>query len=316
MKRIIYGAPPSNTPAGGVKVIYKHSEILNRLGVESAIWHPGEDDFKCSWFNCEIKNISTKNLNPEKDLIILPEIWASVYSKTLKQLGFEYAIYVQNAYYANFNLDPKNKNNIEDAYKNAKFIMSISVDTSKFLNEIFLINENKIVMQRYSINNKIFRPGNKEKIITYMPRKMEQHSNRVVSLLSRKLPESWRIESIDNKSENEVAEILSRSIIFLAFSEFEGLPVPPVEAAMAGNIVIGYHGQGGKEYWNNSTFIEINQGDIQNFISNINKQIEKIDRFGIKIDEINKTIENLSNYFSKDNEELMIENMIKKVIET
>ena len=313
MKRIVYGAPPSNTPAGGVKVIYKHSELLNKMGVESGVWHPGADDFKCSWFNSEIKNISTKELNPAKDIIILPEIWASVYAKTFKEIGFEYAIYVQNAYYANFNLDATNKNNIKESYQNAKFIMSISKDTSQFLRDIFLIDESKIILQRYSIDNNIFKPGNKEKIITYMPRKMEQHSSRVISLLHNELPYGWKIESINNKSEDEVARELSKSIIFLAFSEFEGLPVPPVEAAMAGNIVIGYHGQGGKEYWNNSTFIEINQGDIQNFIKKTINEIQNIDKYGIQIDDINKTINNLNEYFSKNNEELLIKKLIERV---
>ncbi len=315
MKRIVYGAPPSNTPAGGVKVIYKHSEILNKLGVESGVWHPGVDDFKCSWFDSEIINIRTVDLSPEKDLIILPEIWASVYSKALLKLGFDYAIYVQNAYYANFNLDPDHKDNIKNSYSNAKFILSISEDTSQYLRDIFSIDSKKILIQRYSIDTNIFKPGNKKKIITYMPRKMEQHSSRVVSLLSQKLPADWKIESIDNKNENQVAQMLSSSIIFLAFSEFEGLPVPPVEAALSGNIVIGYHGQGGKEYWNNPTFVEINQGDIQSFLKNTLTEIDSIEKYGVNITKINLIINNLIEYFSKKNEESMLKKLIEKVAE-
>ena len=35
--------------------------------------------------------------------------------------------------------------------------------------------------------------------------------------------------------------------IFLSFSSLEGLGLPPVEAALAGNHVIGYTGEGGNE---------------------------------------------------------------------
>ena len=38
--------------------------------------------------------------------------------------------------------------------------------------------------------------------------------------------------------------------------------MPPLEAAIAGNKVIGYTGGGGKEYWNKPIFEEIQSGDI------------------------------------------------------
>ena len=35
-------------------------------------------------------------------------------------------------------------------------------------------------------------------------------------------------------------------------SNLEGLGLPPLETAIAGNKVIGYTGEGGKEYWKES----------------------------------------------------------------
>ena len=91
-------------------------------------------------------------------------------------------------------------------------------------------------------------------------------------VLNMLIPKDWKIKALDAMSEYEIASHLSESIIFLAFSEFEGLPVPPVEAALSGNIVIGYHGQGGREYWTKPSFVEIEQGDIKLFVS---KTIER-----------------------------------------
>jgi len=313
MTRIIYGAPPSNTPAGGVKVIYRHSEIMNKLGVESAVWHPGDSEFKCTWFDNSINSISTEDLSPSTDFLIIPEIWASSYVPMLKKLGFRVAIFVQNCYYTHVNLNAENPNAIAEAYKDADLILSISKDTSEYLTNVFKVPAEKIVQQRYSIDSNLFRPSKKSKVITYMPRKMGQHSTRVVSALNLLIPQDWKILALDSMTEREIAKSLSESIIFLAFSEFEGLPVPPVEAALSGNIVIGYHGQGGREYWSSPSFISIEQGDIQGFIKTILKSIEKIESNSLDIESMNSTMKITSNYFSIQNELNMLNNLINKI---
>lgn len=312
MKKIIYGAPRSNTPSGGVKVIYKQSELISQLGLASAVWHPGEGYYKCTWFENNAEIISGE-LNTKDHFVIIPEIWATGYYEEFKRKGIKYGIYVQNAYYTHVNLNIRNKEAIKEAYENSELILSISKDTSNYIQEIFGVESNKIILQRYSVDKKIFRPGIKKRKITYMPRKMEQHSNRVISILQSIIPKYWEIKAIDKMNEIEVAKQLSESIIFLAFSEFEGLPVPPVEAAMCGNIVIGYHGQGGLEYWEKPIFNEINQGDIQFFIKKIMEIINNIDINGVNINHINSGIEKITEYFSFKNEIDMLQNLIKKV---
>lgn len=314
VKRVIYGVPNSDTPSGGVKVIYRHSEILNKLGVFSGVWHPNDEKFKCTWFDNNIKNIDISQMDPANDFIILPEIWASTHVSLFKNLGFKIGIYVQNCYYTNFNLNVKNKNAICEAYEMADIVLSISQDTSKYLKDVFKIPSDKIQLQRYSVDGRLFKPQNKGKIITYMPRKMSEHSSRVVGILNDFLPsDEWIIKAIDKMSEQKVAIELSNSIIFLAFSEFEGLPVPPVEAALSGNFVIGYHGQGGKEYWHQPNFTKIEQGDIQRFVFEVKNCILKIESGEIDLDKINLGIEQLANYFSPENEVDLLKQLIVKI---
>ena len=89
----------------------------------------------------------------------------------------------------------------------------------------------------------------------------------------------WRYENvfllkpIHNLTQKEVYKYLLKSKIFLAFSKLEGLPLPPVEAAIAGNKVIGYTGEGGKEYWREPLFTEISNGDFLKFTKEILKFI-------------------------------------------
>ena len=313
MTRVIYGAPPSNTPAGGVKVIYRHSELLGKLGVDSAVWHPNDETFKCTWFENSINTIAASNLSPQNDLMVIPEIWASSYVPMLKSLGFRVAIFVQNCYYTHVNLNHDNANAIADAYRDADLILSISQDTSEYLRNIFKVPEEKIVLQRYSIDSSLFRSQNKSKTITYMPRKMEQHSARVISAIRSLIPKDWTINPLDKMSERQIATHLGESIIFLAFSEFEGLPVPPVEAAISGNTVIGYHGQGGREYWRAPSFIPIEQGDIQNFVKMILHMIAQIESNQLDINEVNVSMQATSEYFSKENEFRMLKSFIARI---
>ena len=146
-----------------------------------------------------------------------------------------------------------------------------------------------------------------------MPRKMGQHSSRVINELNRLIPSEWKIRALDGLSEIEIADNLSESIIFLAFSEFEGLPVPPVEAALSGNIVIGYHGQGGREYWIEPNFIEIQQGDIQAFVEKTLEQINSIELNKLNLEEINHNIKKTQDYFSVEKEKEMLLNLVSKI---
>ena len=66
----------------------------------------------------------------------------------------------------------------------------------------------------------------------------------------------------------------------------EGLGIPPIEAAILGNNVIGYTGQGGNEYWKKPLFDKIENGNIIKFCKIILKNINLIN---------NKWIEKTSN---------------------
>ena len=64
---------------------------------------------------------------------------------------------------------------------------------------------------------------------------------------------------------------MCKSKIFLSFSHLEGFGLPPIEAAIAGNKVIGYTGRGGSEYWKKPIFTEIPHGNISKFVYEIFK---------------------------------------------
>ena len=310
MRNLIYLSPKLNKPIGGIKVIHKHSELINRMGFKSQIYYIYGACQEVNWFEhaADIKNDSYFSSN--NDFVIIPEsqifnTWEKFYTA-----GVPYAIFVQNGYLITKNID---LNKMRDCYEKAHLIIVISSDSARCIFSIFPEFASKVIRVIYSVETSLFRPLIKEKLITYMPRKMASHSELLVSLLRGKIPKDWRIEPIDNMSESGVAEILSRSSVFLAFSDFEGLPIPPVEAALSGNFVIGYTGQGGSEYWHEPVFKRIEMGDIISFLEETLSRIDRIEKFGSTLN--SEIMSDLVDIFSPAHEEkkiLELINMVKK----
>ena len=172
--------------------------------------------------------------------------------------------------------------------------------------------KNKILNVKYSIDYKKFNfKIKKENLITYMPRKLPKHSELIISFLNNSLPSNWRIKAIDNSSEKEVYRILEKSKFFLAFSNLEGLPLPPIEAALSGNKVIGYTGEGGKEYWKEPIFTEIKTAEIKKFCQKILLNLNL--NFGVFLKKTTKQRKKISVQFSVENEKKHINRFLKKI---
>ena len=99
-------------------------------------------------------------------------------------------------------------------------------------------------------------------------------------------------------TEVQVADLLERSKIFMAFSHFEGLALPPLEAALSGNQVIGYTGQAAKEYWRPEIFEEIASGDVVGFAQRVLAKVKAIDQ-AQQFDVPLQTIGNLADTYSE-----------------
>lgn len=326
--KLIWLCPVVKKAVGGVKVIYKQSALANHilqpLGHQSVILHPNTISFKIDWFdhNAVVERqffkwqwIGKSSLSridgcfSKKDhFIILPEIWAAKFGAQLARLGIPYAIYVQNGYLINRG----DKSDLIAAYNGAQLIMTISDDTSLCVEMAFPTCSDKIFRIHYSIDSGFFHPNNpKENIITYMPRKMSDHALKVIFFLRSHLPSDWKIQAIENLNEEGVAHLLKKSRIFMSFSDFEGCPLPPLEAALCGNHVIGYTGQGAKEYWIPEIFSSIEPGDVVGFSKMV---LNKVSYLETSSDHIKyEQIKNLAEIYSNRSESSDLMNFINKV---
>ena len=147
-------------------------------------------------------------------------------------------------------------------------------------------------------------------MITFSSRKLPHHSNLVTSYLKPHLPKKWILQNLHNSSDKEFTKLIKRSKIFLSFSYLEGLGLPPVEAALAGNQVIGYTGEGGNEYWKKPLFTKINSGEINIFVKTILKRIIKDN---LKKNYSKKQYNRLKKKFSKESEAKNIKKFLKLI---
>ena len=273
---VVFLCPANDTPIGGIKVIFNQSAIINSLEkkLEASILFPMNPKFKCTWFNHDAIFKNNLEFNLQNDFVMIPEFWAVPHARLLHALGIKYGIYVQNGYSIAFNSGKE----LDAAYRNAALILGISEDTVDCIKMAFPECSDRVCRVHCSVNTDTFTAShNKENIICYMPRKLKNHTQLVRFFLSKHLPENWEIVSIDGLTEDGVAAILAKSRIFLSFAEFEGLSLPPIEAALSGCYVIGYTGEAAKEYWDSEIFTEIHTGDIKAFANAILSKINEID---------------------------------------
>ena len=313
---IIYLSPSDNNPIGGIKVIYKHSELLSKNGFSSSVYHPSSPNFSCNWFDHKAIIKKDKYFDKDVDFVIVPEIWADLYCDKLINLKIKYAIFVQNPYILFEDYSRMKRNALDIAFDKCELIISISEDTTSILDKIYPEFNHK-TLRVYPHISKVFIEDKlkKENIISYMPRKMSKQSSILLFLLKKQLPKNWSLVAIDRISEHDVVKILQKSSIFLSFSTQEGFGLPPLEAALCGSVIVGYTGEGAKEYFRYPIFRSISSGNLSSFCSEVLKLVDEIScrKFPDSLAKIQ--LKNLKNEYSLLEEEKKLNLMAKKVKE-
>ena len=313
-RNIIYFLPALKKPSGGAKCMYHHSNLINKMsikGFSSSILHykkkriskilyslkwkylnydtdknygykPDEievvKNFKPlkEWMATDIEHKNNFDFDPKKDFIVFPEIISHFAKKFCAKPDIKYSIFVLGAYHMN---STNNLKDLNEVYKKSCFLMDISNNSRKCLKSILPNYNKKFFRINLSIDSNIFKSKKiKQNIINCMPRKLKEDFHLLKFFINQAMPKKWKLITLTNMSNKEIANKLSSSKIFLSFSNFEGLGLPPIEAAFSGNKVIGYAGEGGNDYFNKPIFEKISKGDILNFSIKILKNIKSFDK--------------------------------------
>lgn len=252
---VYYLAPAEKKPSGGIKVIYRHVDLLNEHGIPAAVLHEPEG-FRCDWFRNQTRIVSVRNLLfHADDILVLPEC----YGPGLHLLAPEVrkVIFNQGPHHTfdRISLRETAPGAPYQQLNNIHGILTVSHDGADLLRLAF--PGSHIAVVRNVIDKDIFRLGTEPSghRIGYVPSRRSDELHQLLHLvraLGMGTANDWELVPIQGRSEQEVASILRTCTIFLSLSDRDGFGLPPAEAMACGSYVVGYPGGGGKEFFDSA----------------------------------------------------------------
>lgn len=261
---IYFLTPDFNEPSGGIRVIYRHVDILNSAGINALVLHQRRG-FRCNWFENQTRITDAASATLLRgDILVMPEILVDVLERIPCRV--RYVIFNQGVHLSWSGVSRR----VADYYTPGRGLLGV-----------ITVSEHSEAMLRYAfggidvrrihigIDAGLFHPHGSQRAnrIAYMPRRMPEDAHQVLQIArNRGLLEGWEIVELDGMTQAEVAAQLRTTKIFLAFTYQEGFGLPPAEAMACGNYVIGYHGFGGRELFQQEFSVPVETGDIVGYV--------------------------------------------------
>ena len=244
---VYFLTPDFDRPAGGLRVFYRHVDTLNAAGLGAAILH-SKPGFSCSWFDhaTRIADLASTRIGTN-DLLVVPEVYAALLPSL--PAGVRHVIFNQNQYLT-FRREADAVAHHYATSPDLLAVLTVSRAAAEMLRYAFPGREVRIV--RNAVDPAMFHPGSPPtaRVLSYMPRRGKDDAELVLRLLrSRGALEGWEVRPLDGLSQTETAVALRESSVFLSLSYQEGFGLPAVEAMACGNLVVGYDGIAGAEFF-------------------------------------------------------------------
>lgn len=300
---IYYLCPESNHPTGGIKVIYRHVDILNAHGIPAFVLHQ-KKGFRCTWFSNKTKiahtrypiksffsrarnkirqkmkggdvntipvvNGASSKVGPN-DILVITEMQGPDLATIGK--GIPKVILNQNGFLT-FKGYSFARENLKTPYLDdtVRAVLVNSEHCEEYVKYAFP----DVVTHRFflSIDPDLFHfQPRKKKQICLSRIKNQADAMQVINILKfHGMLSEFEVVPFINIPQEQVAALMRESLIFLSFGYHEGFGLPAAEAMACGCIVVGYDGWGGKEFFKSEHSYPIDDGDIIGYA----KQVEQV----------------------------------------
>jgi glycosyltransferase involved in cell wall biosynthesis len=257
---VYFCTPDYNEPAGGIRVAYGHVDILNQAGIRAAVLHR-RDGFRCRWFENDTRVVGSRGtvIGPE-DLVVVGELAVSL----LRNLGTRHRFVV-------FNQGPHltwgrvSEEDLDFCMKHPGLAAILVVSGHSLEMMRYAAPSANVLRLHNSIDPMRFFPGppRPRPAISYMPRRGLDEASQVLGILrGRGVTCGWEVRPLEGLTEDQVADQLRLTTIFLNFAYQEGFGLPAAEAMACGAYVVGFHGFGGREYFRPEFSHPVEPGDV------------------------------------------------------
>lgn len=303
---IYYLCPDLATPVGGIRVIYRHVDILNAHGLPASVVHR-KHGFRATWFenstsvvywrDGRVQRLLAKvkrRTDPDAvielpieggkrpqisadDILVIPEMYGPDLAAAHGR-GIPKVILNQNCYltFRGYSFHPER---LITPYGHRDVIATLinSADGEEYLRYAFP----RVPTHRFrlSIDASLFNyKAQKKRQLCFSRIKNEADAMQVLNILKfRGALKDFSVVPFVNLPQREVARLYSESALFLSFGYPEGFGLPPAEAMACGCVVVGFHGGGGREFFRPEFSYPIEQGDIVGFAQTVEQVIVAFD---------------------------------------
>jgi hypothetical protein len=257
---VYFCAPDFDVPSGGVRVIYRHVDLLVGAGIPARVLHrrPG---FRCTWFanHTPVSSSQDTLIGPE-DILVIGELAVPLLRD--REPGTRFVVFNQNPHLT-WQRAPEA---LVAGYSSSPDLAAIVVVSEHSREMVGYVAPNANVLRVHnSLNPRLFYPAQDApaRRIAYMPRGGRDEAAQVLSMLrARGLLDGWEVTPLQGMTEDEVAETLRATTVFLSFAYHEGFGLPAAEAMACGAYVIGFHGFAGQEYLRPEFSCPVAPGDV------------------------------------------------------
>ena len=260
---IYFLTPDYQEPAGGIRVIYRHVDILNDGGIPAFVLHQRRG-FRCNWFENQTQVVDvTEARIRQGDLLVVSELDVDLLYRLPP--GTRHVIFNQNSHLT-WRRASSGTTNHYICDRDLAAVVTVSQHNQDMLQYAF--PGTPVHRIRLGLDAALFHAGpiSRGRRIGYMPRRGREDAAQVFEMLyGRGVLDGWDIVSLSGLSHQGVAEALRTTRIFLAFTSQEGFGLPAAEAMACGNYVIGQHGYGGQEFFLPEFSAAIAPGDTFGF---------------------------------------------------
>jgi hypothetical protein len=257
---VYFLTPDYDVPAGGVRVMYSHVDLLNEAGIDAAILHQRKG-FRCTWFQNETRVTDTRSaaVGPD-DVLVVCELDVDVVASLREPV--RHVILNQSGHLT----WGESGDAVSYHYANACNLLGVIVISdysAQMLEHVY--PSLKICRVRNSIDPRIFHlptmPAGRT--LSYTPRRGRRETDLVMHMLrGRGSLDGWDVLPLERLNQAEFAAALRSSRIHVCLSYWEGFGLPTCEAMACGNYVVGFHGFGGREFMLSGFSFPIETGDV------------------------------------------------------
>ncbi len=258
---IYFMVPDLPSPSGGVRVIYGYAARLTSSGRPASVWH-GTPGFGYAELAGTADAVTGPRLDLEPgDVLVMPEVGGSTWSTLAGDTPVVMLCQGVDFVFADADFGTSTTGRYP-GWPTATAAVATSDAVAAFL-EMACTPGFPVHHVPVEIDSDAFRPLEKQRRIALMPRRRREDLLAVTHLVRRSgLVPDWELEIVDNLTSAQVADALGRSAIFLSGAEREGFGLPGAEAMAAGCYVIGFTGDGAKEYMRPECSAVVPESDV------------------------------------------------------